>query len=301
MSILKKVYHKTKLDVVWNRFASAVTRATWKPLRIMKASETINYIIDNKCSIARFGDGELHIVAYNSALRFQKTDKQLQKRLIEVLNNPNPDLLLCLPNRLNIVTESERKELSEFWQNALKLHLYSWTKHIQKKRLYGDTNLSRLTETDTYKSVNEYIEHIKMLWADRNVIMVEGEKTRFGVGNSLFDNVSTLRRILGPSTSAFDCYSELLEASVELAGKVESPLVLIALGPTATVLASDLADRGIQSLDLGHLDICYEQYKSGTNGPVAGKYTNEAVDGDNVGECLDEEYISQIAVQIQSK
>ena len=42
----------------------------------------------------------------------------------------------------------------------------------------------------------------------------------------------------------------------------ESPdkLFLLSAGPTATILAYDLAQRGYQALDIGHLPNCYDQY-----------------------------------------
>ena len=37
-------------------------------------------------------------------------------------------------------------------------------------------------------------------------------------------------------------------------------IILIALGPTATVLAYDLSKRGYQAIDVGHIDIEYEWF-----------------------------------------
>ncbi|MEE1281077.1 MAG: GT-D fold domain-containing glycosyltransferase [Acutalibacteraceae bacterium] len=264
----------------------------------MTPRETVEYIIENKCSMARYGDGELGIAAYGIPIGFQRADKNLQSRLIQVLKSNNHNLLLCLPNRLNAISEDERKKIPEYWQKALLQHLYPWTKYIEKNRIYGDTNLSRLTEESGYEKTLDYISYIKKIWSGRNVIMIEGAKTRFGVGNDLLNNVKSLRRILGPAESAFDYYNEILERCVDSANGYDDPLFLIALGPTATVLASDLADQGYQALDLGHLDISYEKLKSGSDDAVQGKYTNESSGGNIVGECLDSEYLSQIITKI---
>ncbi len=214
------------------------------------------------------------------------------------MHNENPNLLLCLPNRINAKTKAERKKLSPFWQSYLKQHLYPWTKHIDKRRIYGDTNISRLTETSLYENNFEYIEHIKKIWESRNVLMIEGEKTRFGVGNDLFQCAGTVKRILGPAESAFDCYERILKVSIEYSRQIDDPLVLIALGPTATVLASDLADAGIQAIDIGHLDISYEHLRRGKKDVVVGKYTNEVEGGNVVADCLDEEYCGSILTRI---
>lgn len=37
-------------------------------------------------------------------------------------------------------------------------------------------------------------------------------------------------------------------------------IVLLAIGPTATVLSYDLADNGFQVIDIGHLDVEYQWY-----------------------------------------
>ena len=128
--------------------------------------------------------------------------------------------------------------------------------------------------------------------------MIEGEKTRFGVGNDLFDNVRSLQRILGPVESAFDCCDQILECAIKFSKQVENPLIILALGPTATVLACELAEFGFQALDIGHLDISYEKFKSGSNAAVPGKYTNASAGGNIVDECIDADYISQIVAKI---
>ncbi len=298
---LRKAFFKILPDSVYiwyKKLSSNLARKFWCPVKIMTPKDTVNYIIDTKCSIARFGDGELHIVAYGVALGFQRADDKLKKRLRQVLKNKNQTLLLCLPNRLNMISDEERKKLPSHWQKMLPLHFRAWTKHLPKKRLYGDTNLSRLTENSGYENTMAYIACIKQIWQDRNVIMVEGEKTRFGVGNDLLDNVRSLQRILGPAESAFDYCDPLLECCVNTARQVENPLIMLALGPTATVLACELADLNFQALDIGHLDISYEKFKSGNNDAVPGKYTNESQGGNIVDDCLDADYISQIVARI---
>lgn len=74
------------------------------------------------------------------------------------------------------------------------------------------------------------------------------------------------------------------------------------MGPTATVLAYDLACRGYQALDIGHLDLEYEWYLMGTNTKVniPHKYVNEVCGGEVVSDCNDENYISQIVSNIGS-
>ena len=74
-------------------------------------------------------------------------------------------------------------------------------------------------------------------------------------------------------------------------------LVLIALGPTATVLAYDLVKQGYQAIDIGHLDIEYEWYLRGVNDEkviIEGKYTNEVVGGNIVADVRDSKYEKEV-------
>ena len=58
----------------------------------------------------------------------------------------------------------------------------------------------------------------------------------------------------------------------------ENRLILIALGPTATILSYDLYKLGYQSIDIGHVDIEYEWFIRNCTKVVEieNKYVNEA-------------------------
>ena len=79
--------------------------------------------------------------------------------------------------------------------------------------------------------------------------------TGLGVGNDLFGNAGSIQRILAPAENAFSKYPQILDACME---QPEDSLFLLALGPTATVLASDLCKAGRQAVDIGHVDLEYE-------------------------------------------
>ena len=78
--------------------------------------------------------------------------------------------------------------------------------------------------------------------------------------------------------------------------------MLIALGPTATVLAYDLSQKGIQALDVGHIDIEYEWYlrKDRTHQKIENKFVSEASNGTTV-DLLDNKnkYYDQIVKTIE--
>ena len=79
-----------------------------------------------------------------------------------------------------------------------------------------------------------------------------------------------------------------MEAILEV-GK--NKLILIALGPTATVLAYDLAKRGYWAVDIGHLDLEYEWFLKGEGHSfIPNKYNNEVPGNTEVEDIFDEDY-----------
>lgn len=146
-------------------------------------------------------------------------------------------------------------------------------------------------EDKTHSS--HYFDFLKTIWENRDIVIIEGEESRLGVGNDLFSNTNSISRILCPKENAYKKYDEIFSFARNLD---KNKLILIALGATATVLAYDLHREGFQALDVGHVDIEYEWMKMGAMEklPIKGKYVNEAKDGREVINLQDELYKSQI-------
>ncbi len=268
-------------------------------VKIMNAQETMDYIERTNCSIARFGDGEFDFIFHTKDEGYQKNSEELVEKLKGVLASEDKNLLVCIPYALNDIKGRSRKSM-EFW--------YYWTEKNQHRKklndlireyhgnnyVFGDTQISRpyIAWKDS-KNADSIFPRLMGLWKDKDVLIVEGLKTRMGVGNDLFAGARSIKRILGPAQNAFGHYDEILQTIKDLH---HGELVILALGPTATILASDLCKDGIRALDIGHLDIEYEWYrnKSTEHVAVAGKYTNEAASGDQVDVCEDDDYLSQI-------
>ena len=101
-----------------------------------------------------------------------------------------------------------------------------------------------------------------------------------GIGNDLFADTKSIKRILAPSKNAFSKYDEILNVVKKNISK--DKLILIALGPTATVLAYDLFKLGYQAIDIGHIDIEYEWYLRGATEKIKipNKFVNEVSGGE---------------------
>lgn len=129
------------------------------------------------------------------------------------------------------------------------------------------------------KHAKEIFRLFKKIWNDRKVLLVEGRTARIGAGNDLFQGAEEIHRIECPERNAWDVYEKILQTVKDKADK--DTLVCISLGPTATVLAYDLAVEGYQALDIGQLDNEYEWYIRGAEEriPIPGKMVAEVDQG----------------------
>lgn len=274
-------------------------------LNIMNAVETLKYVKKEECSIARLGEGELELILDPKRnLGFQKCSKELTEKLEEVLMSADNKCLICIPYALNSIRGGRTKHSRMFWHywTCYENQGDRITQYIQrgKKRRFGDTQITRpYVAYKNSKNAIKIFPMLKELWEEKDLIIVEGSQTRLGIGNDLFDGAKSIKRVIAPPENAFDLYNEIKQAVID---NYNGELIVLALGPTATVLAYDFSKQGMRALDLGHIDIEYEWYTRGSKNHdvIAGKYTNEAVGGDTVQECKDEKYKAQIVVRIGS-
>ena len=295
MKILDFVYRQ------YNKFvAIPLARRKLKDIKILDSMASIQYIIDNKCSVSRFGDGEFDVIMGGSE-GYTRPDEKLAVSLKNVLMSTDaPNHIVGIPLPMKGI--SGLRPLSrDFWGFFVKNNIDKILPLLSKNRTYIDTQLSRFYIAYTDKrNCAKHVALLKKIWDGRDVVIVEGTQSRTGVGNDLYDNAKSLKRILGPAKDAFDVYDKMLNAITSNVSK--NQLILMSYGPCATILAYDLAKLGFQAIDLGHLDIEYEWFRTGakTATAVKGKFTNEAESegGHLVDDCLDKEYLNQIICDI---
>lgn len=278
--------------VYW--FRTRVRGRTWEP-SVLSSSDTLKKIAREELSVIRFGDGELSLIS-GTNLGFQKYEDRLSYQLKEIIRGNYPGLLICIPN---IFDRLEHLTKTGFWFEIHHLFRYSylWKDLTAPNRVYGDAFITRpyLSYKNRSGAAN-VLKGIKNIWQNKKVVLIEGEKSRLGVGNDLFAEASSLKRILAPAENAFSKSSEIINEANKLS---KDHLILVSLGPAAKIITYELFKSGYRVIDIGHLDMEYEMFlrQAENLAPVAGKYFNEINERDPA-ECHDPVYKSQIIATI---
>ena len=248
---------------------------------IMSINETIDEIVTHKKSISRFGDGEFRLIIKERDIVFQNLSDEIADRLNEVLNSKLENHLVAIPSSFVSVKELKR-DAKIHWLHFINSYGDIVARSIvDKKYVFGDAFISRFYIDYIRKknSVN-VVNQLKKIWNNQHILIVEGEYSRLGVGNDLFNNALSIERIICPSKDAYSKYEEIVELSQKY-GK--DKLILIALGPTATVLAYDLAKSNFWAIDIGHVDVEYMWMlqKAKTKQAIKGRFVAEAASNDD--------------------
>lgn len=266
----------------------------FKP-HILSKDETIRQIVEEGKSIARLGDGEFAAIIGQKRWNFQGKSDMLSEKLQLVLRSDEQNILIGLNPTfyMNLfdIPEDDADGVRAYMQPMVReLH----AKLLDKNKIYGDALFHNIYDNDD-------VEKLKKIWDKRDCVFIEGVHTGMGVGNDLFNNCKSIERILGPAENAIDKYDQLMKEALK---QPKDKLIMIALGPTATVLAYDLFREGYQTIDIGHMDLIYEGYLRGLPNlygvDIPYKYCSrdERVSGRDIAEINDPVYKSQIVAVV---
>lgn len=264
--------------------------------RVLSIIETIDLVINENLSVIRFGDGEMSLIN-NSDLAFQQKNNELAKRLVSILQTNIERLLICIPGIWEDINGFNKKD---FWFNIHHLFRYgpAWKEILPPNKIYGNSFITRPYLNFKDKSQCEDIfKRLFSIWSEKDIILIEGAKSRIGVGNDMFNATKSVQRILCPAENAYSKYNEIMEETTKAP---KNKLILISLGPTAKILAFDLFKEGYRVIDIGHLDMEYEMFlKQETKiVKIKYKYFNE-INERNPEPCLEPDYLNQIIARIE--
>lgn len=265
-------------------------------IKVRPIEESLDFILAYQPSVARFGDGEMDIVA-GHGIPYQDYDETLASQLRHIMGQESSEnFLVCLSDVFE-GRERYNSNFSFFWDGHLERfgHLYE---EICKAPWYGSTFISRpYIDLEDKSPATSSFAKLKQLWQDRDILIVEGATSRSGVGNDLFAQAKSVSRIICPSKNAYAHYDEIASA-IRQYGK--DKLVLLMLGPTAKVLSYNLSREGFWTIDLGHIDSEYEWFLMGATHKVKLHHKHTAEHNYDEGLVLEEDknYNGQIVRRI---
>ncbi len=229
--------------------------------KIKSIEETLDKITNDKCSLSRFGDGEFGVM-FGSRICYHDRCHKIAQRLKEVLDSENPNLLIGLPPCFGSLDNFVPSTI-DFWRKWMSKKRQMVYSSLDMNRVYYNAFFNRYylnyEKTDEHhQACRKYFRKLKEIWKNRDVILFESQEARLGVANDILDGAKSISRILFcPVKNAFNKYDEILSAFDGINSDV---LILVALGPTATVLTYDLCKRGYQVVDIGDLNMEYESF-----------------------------------------
>ena len=283
-----------------NRFSQSFKQEEIFDISVMTIDETLDELLATEKSLIRFGDGEFNLMTGNS-IAYQEYQEDLAQEMREILLHADKqdNVLICLPEIFEVFKGNflQNKDSEHFWKQEMDYH-GRFFKEICQAKEYGSTWISRFYIDNKDKSLATIqFEKIKALFADKDILIVEGATTRSGVGNDLFDDVKSIKRIICPSHHAFSKVDAIQQAILDHA---QGRLILLMLGPTAKILSYRLSRLGYRALDLGHIDPEYEWMKMGaeTRVQLKHKHTAEFNFDQGIEFIEDEDYNSQIVADL---
>lgn len=258
-------------------------------MKVETIDETIEDLLHSQKSIVRFGDSDITMVRGRSVV-YQEVNPDIVEGFKRILRYEYDGLIVAIPKIFDNL-DMYRKESRQFWKDHLFFCRKIYMKNCNDKRIYGNAYITRFYYPMEDKSrCGSWIESIRQIWKDRDIVVVEGEKTHNGVGNDLLDTAHSIERIIGPSTQAYEKVDEIFECC-----KVypKDRLFLVSMGIAAKFLAEKLFLEGYRVLDIGNLDMEYEWYLH------QAKYKEKVPKHDIIGEEANRdagyhEYLAQI-------
>lgn len=280
--------------------ADRIRKGRYEFPHIESAEEALYRVLKDGMSICRFGDTEFEAIFLRNRSAYQNESEELARRLKEILVNRESNIITCIADNygdLSRYTERSAMGIRGYMRPDVRKDHMSV---IDLGKIYYDAYVSRpYIQYQDLAYAKRLFGLWKQVWKDRKVVVVEGRFTKSGFDNDLFADAANVERLLCPTENAWDCYEEIYNAVLQKITK--DKLVLIVLGPTATVLAYDLALIGYQAIDMGQLDNEYEWYmrRATRQIPIKNKYVYESGEAGRITEdTYDPKFDKQVICKI---
>ncbi len=187
----------------------------------------------------------------------QKADPEIAEGLAEILAYAYDDLIVTIPGIFETLSDHHKKS-RQFWKDHLLFNRKTYETYCNPGRVYYSTFVSRCYYYAADRSgCGAQFAKIRKIWENRDIVVVEGERTHNGVGNDLLDTARSIERIICPPSNAYEAIPAILDACTAY-GK--DRLFVLSVGVAAKFLTVKLFEQGYRVLDIGNLDMEYEWF-----------------------------------------
>lgn len=264
---------------------------------IMTINETFDFISKQGNSMIRFGDGEINIINGISLINYQSASRKLALELRNAAMINDKSMLVCFPDTLECL-DDKKKRSKNHWVSNFRKNYVTYKELHREGYIYGNAFISR--PYMIYKEKNSadlFFTRFREFLKGKDILIIEGKYSRNGVGNNLFLNANSIKRVLCPNKNAFEKIDIIFSETLKFA---ENRLVLVSLGPAAKPLCVKLHKKGIWVWDIGHIDSEYEWFLKGSEQRFVlhNKHTAEHQDR-IIEDCNDENYLKSIVSTIE--
>jgi hypothetical protein len=233
-------------------------------IEIYDELETMYKIYNYKCSICRFGDGELyHIFRSNPEYSSggQHCNEEIQKKLIYILKSSNDKILIgfsgyfCseefIKKNYNMKISKSTKNFIVKYKNKLKENY----EFLFYKKMYS-AEITRLYQLNNYSPI---VEIFNKIFEENDCVFIgNNDVITLIKDNEQRNKFKNIEFIPAPKNNAYDKYDEIMSEIFSISD-LQNKLILISLGITATIMSFDLAEKGYWAIDIGHyFEILYK-------------------------------------------
>lgn len=263
--------------------------------KIMSIEETVDLIVEKQKSISRLGDADFLLLISERDVSYQRLSTEISEKLKKVLECRDNKFLIALPGTINTTKKCKRSS-AVHWKMFINNHGKKLEKFFDKDYSYGNSNMTRfyIDAKDKSKAAKIF-DKVKTIWHKKDVVIVEGEFSRLGVGNDLLDNAKSVKRVLAPNMNAFEVYEPLKQFLLKFP---KDTLFLFSLGPTATILCCELALEGYWAIDIGNIDMEYMWMKMGVTDKtsIKGRFSVETKNTESLDLDSDDKMIYEDSI-----
>lgn len=249
-------YYKNEWNIRYKKYSYDEIIKLFKvyenfPKNIMTVNETVDYILNNNCSISRIGDTEeLLFNMLGEKCKFEN----LKEKLINIYKNGSDNKCLVCINNFHATTDDVpilyRKHFINYW---LKVYSKGFLNlDYNHNENYGDAYafFFLFKEDDTQEVIEAKKQKIKQIWEKKKILFVVNKSSKILSDNIMFDNAKQKDFLFVPPSDAFSEYEKTKLAITEKYDN--SWLIYLECGALATVLAYELSKLGYQALDMGN-------------------------------------------------